>query len=397
MRRLGLGQRALCNAASSDTKRWMFQRAVARLEAEVSVIRPKELKQVEIRRARQTLHLRQLAEEKGLSFQVNCAAVIERLPVVMPDIEEWEIDMLEMKEEKMLYTRKQVPDEFWGFSEQERKVRTEDLWAYDMLDFGTNGRLGQWQISPQLREKVEDARRRQQASAEKRRDFEEAQAKKQHHEEEPNKEIVQKSDNEEPSADGSLEATNLDFVIDDDEDEVEFELNLSKDSLGADRVDDGFRPEPRITHEDETHDTRSVRRRLQRRLHLIVQVMDHVGPKGELVWRYPFGERREDEEMYAAAKRHLLEQCGPELDIYMLTRLPAGYTCVEYPDAMKKETGKFGEMTFFYRGQRITEHVDIQTKDIVDYAWISNDELHEFVPDYLNDPYWKYGHLFMDD
>lgn len=399
-----------------DEAHWTQQYRMERLEAAVPRGKVKDLRATERLRFMQLEAFKRDAASSGLKLDVMSSAVVERLPVIMPDLEDWEVDMHELKEEKETYTQKEYPSEFFSF--RERPVQKQNLWAYDLLDFGTEGRLGKREINGKLKEELEpmlkEFREEEQARIEEaeKAALEERKKSLRGAAGAASEELTKtagKSANEASSDDSFDLSADLDLgdqldvdlseiEIDIDEDttqEVEYNLGMDEDEEDPAAKAQAFRPEPRITLEDKIHDTRSLRRRLQRRLHLLVKVPNPEDPNGEPVWRYPSGLRNEDEELYASAQRHVVEQCG-DLDLYMLSRIPAGYTWYKYPEAEQKEKNAYGALVMLYRGQRLEGHVEPSNK-ILDYVWISNDELKQIVPEPESDPYWKYGRLFMDD
>ncbi|GBG28104.1 39S ribosomal protein L46, mitochondrial [Hondaea fermentalgiana] len=391
--------------AAVDEEHWRDQYKVEKLMRDTPVESERSLRAKERLRFMEFEAFKKDAEAAGLKIDVMCGAVVERLPVIMPDLEDWEVDMFELKEEAELYEKKEYPREFW--THRERPIQKQNLWAYDLLDYGTKGRLGRIEIDDELRKELEPMLEEYRAEEEQRiADLEAAQLKERELKasgkavntvvEEEDSSSLDIDENLDLSSELDLDISNIEIEIDEDTtQEIEYDLNMDDVDAAGQGSQQDFRPEPRITLEDKIHDTRSLRRRLQRRLHLLVKVRDPADPNGEPVWRFPFGLRDDGEELYAAAKRHTLAQCGEDIDLYMLGRLPAGYHWVKYAEAEQKERQAYGALVLFYRGQRIEGHV-AASDDILDHVWISSDELEQIVPKAASDPYWSYGRHFMD-
>ncbi|CAK9012558.1 39S ribosomal protein L46, partial [Durusdinium trenchii] len=357
----------------------------------------------------------------GKELELWCAAVIERLPVVLPDVEDWEADMLLLKREKEEYTKKLLPRKNLNVTRNE--VRRDELWAWDLLKRG-NDKLGPLAYDKDIEAKIEEQKAKlRKLSTEK---MDEIMSRDrptdiEKHEDELNthlervdqlmksegmsmeeamKRVQAEDDGTADVFDANLDDLDVD-IDDDDTDEVRFELveKTSSDAEGFDAAT--FVPEPRVTEDDENNNLRSFRRNLSRRLHLIVKVADPAGGP-EPVWRFPMGPREVGEPMYQSAARNAMAQISTseekdeQLELYMVSKCTVGWDIHPFSPEKQQETGKAGIKMFLYRGQRISGELSF-SKDVLDHAWVANDELHQIVPNFKEDAYWKYAHQFMDD
>lgn len=380
----------------------------------------KELAKSEEARLKAFHQFREEASSSGLPIEFACAAVVERMPVILPDLESWEIDFLEVQQRQQLKQRKQYPVEEFTLKEADKVLRRDQLWAFDVLDFGSKGRLGPLAFDKHFQKEF---RRLQGASSDEDED-EELEVLEQGAGEEEEEE-GEEDDGVERSVDDSIkqvaddsdikmkkpdektqeildeidafESTTQDLgpILDDDEmDDVQWSMQMEDEEEDLTSTAD-FQPQPRISDADHAADFQSLRRRLQRTLYLIIQVHDPIS--NELVWRFPTAFRQDNQEVLMdAAQRGVEEQLG-DMDVFFLGRTPAGYVFDKYSDQVRKERDAFGCHTLFYRGERLRGDVQVASSAVEDYAWITNDELARYVPDAANDPYWSVASQFLDD
>jgi len=322
------------------------------------------------------------AAAAGKPIRLMAGAVIERLPVILCDLEDFEKDFLVLQQEQRLKKEKLYPkSEFI----MDTKVRRDEIWAYEQLGLQTDGKLGPLAFDEDVQRQI-------------------AELKKEVHGAEDTKQAPDSSDSEtgvesNEGKESEDKVRNLKIVDDDKADDIQWAFDMDEKAMEANHeASDSFRPEPRITEADINGDWRSLRRRLQRRLHLIVKVHDPAfggAPQGDAVWRFPMAARESDsEKLLDCASRAVKDQVG-EMDIYYLAHIPTGFHAIPYQGDAASEF--YGAHVLMYRGQRIGGDVAIQTKDVLDYAWITNDEIELFVPDYLNDPYWSQAYMYLDD
>ncbi|KAK3584876.1 hypothetical protein CHS0354_023461 [Potamilus streckersoni] len=134
-----------------------------------------------------------------------------------------------------------------------------------------------------------------------------------------------------------------------------------------------FTPANRITDADRNNDTRSVNRKLDRKLIFIIK--QKLGEKE--FWVLPQGVRQESESMRQAAERVLQSFGGDKLKASFLGNAPCGFHKYKYPQSVKSH---IGAKVFFYKAS-------LKSGDIVsgaDYRWVTKEELKEYlIPSYL--------------
>eukprot|EP01038_Epipyxis_sp_PR26KG_P011511 gene11511-15421_t len=133
-----------------------------------------------------------------------------------------------------------------------------------------------------------------------------------------------------------------------------------------------FKPASRITEADEKNDRRSLDRRLQDNLYLIVK-----RNRSEHSWQFPQGKLLPEETMRMTSER-IIDRAVGQTERWFMSNCPVGHYSYEYPESLQKSRQNFGAKVFFYRAQLISGNVKLQTKLYTDYAWISGDEVGEY-------------------
>jgi len=364
--------------------------------------------------------LKEGAETSGIPFELQAALIIERLPVILPDMEDWETEFRELQVQRQLMKFKEYSLD--DVSVPTNRKEDED-WVYDILTFGTRReitpmavdqdlasilkRLGPVKIglvddvSPKAPSKVSPvANKSQEGQTINPVDDLEALVEHMRNKSEQNEVEDDTSELQNSRTFGISEGEIFGQDVIDDlfSGDDEWQLPIDDASMGGSTNQTSFVPEPRITEADEMKDMKSLRRKLARRLHLIVRAKSIEEDSSPTVWRFPTASVDiENEFMLKAAKRITAEQLGTEMDVYFLTRAPAGVTYNQYSQEEQKKRSKFGGQIFFYRGQRVRGDVKIKDPSILEHAWITSDDLEEYVPDHETDPYWSYARMFMDD
>jgi large subunit ribosomal protein L46 len=142
-----------------------------------------------------------------------------------------------------------------------------------------------------------------------------------------------------------------------------------------------FKPASRKTEADLSKDVRSLERRLDRRLILLVK--QQLGDKP--LWVLPMQRRLEGESMRGAAERAVASLCGPHLCATFLGNAPCGYYAYRYPPPMQTSSGCSGAKVFFFKAQHRSGQVALSDKDktVSDFMWVSADDLNQYlVPTY---------------
>ncbi|XP_055843100.1 39S ribosomal protein L46, mitochondrial [Episyrphus balteatus] len=132
--------------------------------------------------------------------------------------------------------------------------------------------------------------------------------------------------------------------------EVEIEFDDSASKQTAQDLKDSYIEEAkkfqlasRETPDDKTNNLKSIKRRLEDTLYLLVE--QKVGKNTLLL--LPQGIRQEGETMRQTAERVLLEQCGDQLNVTFYGNAPCGFYKYKYPTAVRGES--IGAKVFFFR------------------------------------------------
>lgn len=136
-----------------------------------------------------------------------------------------------------------------------------------------------------------------------------------------------------------------------------------------------FKPASRTTAADAANDVRSLARKLDRKLILLVKQKLGAGE----YWSMPMGVRAEGETMRNAAERILESTCGSELKAIFIGNAPCGFYRYKYPAPVRHRTGCVGAKVFFFKAQLRSGSVT-ESSVIADHAWLSSDELSKYTP-----------------
>lgn len=104
-----------------------------------------------------------------------------------------------------------------------------------------------------------------------------------------------------------------------------------------------FQLNDRVTEADRKNDTKSLNRKLEDTLVLLVE--QQLGQERLLL--LPQGKREAGETMRQTAERILRERCGDGITVTFYGNAPCGFYKYKYPKAERKET--VGAKIFFYR------------------------------------------------
>ncbi|KAF9146971.1 54S ribosomal protein L17 mitochondrial [Linnemannia schmuckeri] len=137
----------------------------------------------------------------------------------------------------------------------------------------------------------------------------------------------------------------------------------------------------RITDADRKNDVRSLERALARTLYLIVKK-----PRDQHVWQFPQGGVRVCENLQEATGRELSEECGSNMDLWFVGRVPIGHYQYNFPKdfvAKSSNTAVKGAKVFFMKAHIFAGQVQVDNKEIVDFAWVTKQEMKDYVaPEY---------------
>ncbi|KAG0242253.1 39S mitochondrial ribosomal protein L46-domain-containing protein [Mortierella sp. GBAus27b] len=136
----------------------------------------------------------------------------------------------------------------------------------------------------------------------------------------------------------------------------------------------------RITEADRKNDVRSLERALQRTLYLIVKK-----PRDQHAWQFPQGGVRAVENLQEAAGRELQEECGGNMELWYVGRVPIGHYIYSHPKGTKSESDVAikGTKVFFMKAHIFAGQAQVDNKEIVDFAWVTKQEMKDYVaPEY---------------
>ncbi|KAG8902293.1 54S ribosomal protein L17 mitochondrial [Tulasnella sp. 403] len=127
------------------------------------------------------------------------------------------------------------------------------------------------------------------------------------------------------------------------------------------------KPLPREHDADRTGDVKSLDRKGERNLYLLLQTKD----KGRR-WRLPQGIAAPGEALHVAAGKQLASECGDEMDTWMVGRQPIGF----YEDS---------EKVFFFKVHIFSGQVNLNSSNVQDFAWLTKEE----IADRVEEAYWS--------
>ncbi|POY72819.1 NUDIX hydrolase [Rhodotorula taiwanensis] len=146
----------------------------------------------------------------------------------------------------------------------------------------------------------------------------------------------------------------------------------------------------RETEADKQGDVRSLERKQDRTLYLLLQKK-----RADHAWQFPQGGVEGTESLVDAAQRELLEETGPNVDVWPVGRVPAGAFSYPFPPAHKKKFPDFDSARVFFMPMRMIrgQAVPNQKEGIVDFAWLTKEE----VKDKVSAEYWQAVEPILSD
>jgi len=140
-------------------------------------------------------------------------------------------------------------------------------------------------------------------------------------------------------------------------------------------------PASRITADDKANNRKSLNRKLDERVYLIVKKT-----RSEHAWQFPQGLNEKEETLRKTAEREFKEECGSTLKVYFISNAPIGFVWYTYSPEIQQKTDSCGAKVFFYGAQYLSGQVTLDNKELIDYLWVSRDELKE----YFSKDYYDY-------
>ncbi|KAK9366088.1 39S mitochondrial ribosomal protein L46-domain-containing protein [Lipomyces kononenkoae] len=156
------------------------------------------------------------------------------------------------------------------------------------------------------------------------------------------------------------------------------ERDVERESEESAKIYAKIVPRSRITEADKKNNFRSLERKLDRTLYLLVKK-----DREENAWKFPAAEVLDGETLARTAARLLHEAGGLNMNTWLVSNTPAAYHHYSYKPEDKE---KYGGAKIFYLKSRIFAGTFVPQKGsgIVDYAWVTKDE----IQDYVHKGYW---------
>ncbi|KAL8698105.1 MAG: hypothetical protein Q9201_006759 [Fulgogasparrea decipioides] len=138
------------------------------------------------------------------------------------------------------------------------------------------------------------------------------------------------------------------------------------------------KPMPRVTEADRVGDTRSLDRRLQRTLYLVVK----KGKEGR--WWFPNDGLVGKESLHTAAERIIVHAGGVNMNTWVVGNIPLGHFILNYKTSKEdkeKPQGFRGEKFFFMKGRIMAGQANLNDNKLglTDFQWLAKDEIQKLL------------------
>jgi large subunit ribosomal protein L46 len=171
--------------------------------------------------------------------------------------------------------------------------------------------------------------------------------------------------------------------------EIEIDLDSEASKQTAHDFEDAntdelskFQFASRTTEADKKNDTRSLERKLDDTLILLLE--QKIGDKNFAL--LPQGKRQDGETMRQTAERVLKEKCGSDLKVFFYGNAPSGFYKYKYPADQRSDA--VGAKIFFYRTAFKSGNI---TNQKAKYEWLSPEEARKKV----KEPYFHSVSQFL--
>lgn len=149
-----------------------------------------------------------------------------------------------------------------------------------------------------------------------------------------------------------------------------------------------FKLASRSTAADEKNDYKSLNRKLEENLILVIkQKLGH-----EDFWILPQGLWTKGETLRGTAERLVSESCGNSLNVRFYGNTPCGFYKFKYPKEKREQSGVEGTKIFFFKAVLLGGNIE-KKGDWTDYEWATVQELNNK----LIQPYMKNVKLFLSN
>ncbi|TCD68240.1 54S ribosomal protein L17 mitochondrial [Steccherinum ochraceum] len=127
--------------------------------------------------------------------------------------------------------------------------------------------------------------------------------------------------------------------------------------------EEAVKPMPRVHESDLKGDVKSLDRKGERNLYLLVRGKNAAGKE---IWRFPQGDVQAGELLHDAARRDLHAECGSFMDTWVVSRNPIG---VHQPSLSDEN------YIFFYKAHILAGQARPDGKNVHDFAWLTKEEI----------------------
>ncbi|KIK18315.1 hypothetical protein PISMIDRAFT_632200 [Pisolithus microcarpus 441] len=135
---------------------------------------------------------------------------------------------------------------------------------------------------------------------------------------------------------------------------------------------------PRIHEADLKDDLKNLNRKGQRNLYAMLRTNEN----GKDVWRLPTGPVEKGEPLHISAIRRLEDECGRNMDTWLVSRNPIG---VYHPPKLNVSEPEAKNAVFFYKAHILAGQVRPKQSRYQDFAWLTKGEIRRII----DDEYWN--------
>jgi len=125
----------------------------------------------------------------------------------------------------------------------------------------------------------------------------------------------------------------------------------------------------RLSESDKLGDTRTLDRLYDHRLVLVVR------EKSTGRWTLPWVQREGEERLRAAAQRSVASSVGEELEAWVMGEFPLSVWLHEYSPEEQEAKGCLGEKRLFFRAEALDGRIRLDRDSFSDYQWLTRDEV----------------------
>lgn len=159
-------------------------------------------------------------------------------------------------------------------------------------------------------------------------------------------------------------------------------LDKNKEELST------FKLASRITDADKKNDTKSLNRKLEENLVLIIK--EKLGHDD--FWILPQGLWINGETLRESAERILKESCGNNVNVKFYGNAPCGFYKYKYPKEKREKCNVEGAKIFFFKATLLNGNIE-KKSSWIDYEWATIQELNNI----FIEPYKKNVKLFLSN